>query len=254
MIYTAPEVKEMLERQRREIERRQEQIEKITVPLDVALSIIDIEKDCIFSSLLFVDSPTWKSGLKLLQDQFNSKVTAGQQAIQTAITSLPTNMPADLKSALKSLINSFENPTVDMASQINEAINTAIGGNDGGVALRKLAEERLPDIARTLRQRIGEIQTDQFAKDRRFSRAKVFIGLQCNALEKRDRIKSIRAQWKALYRQLRANQSHLTEDALAAWEYFEEWKPTEMTRDQLRRFEQEISRFKQEMQHLADGA
>lgn len=238
MIYTESEVRTILESKLREANQALDSVDELYKPLRKAAENLDAALGNLFTGLLFVASPDWKLQMGKLETKFNAQVKEAQRAVQDAEESVPRE--------LKPFIARYTNGINQMASDVNGALNNALMSNgDGGAALNQL-RQTLPGTKEVFESEIMPLLTDQIARDRRLSRAKVHIGTRMNELEAQG-ITKIAEMWQTVYADLQRDQSTLTGDALAAWEYFEGVQPHSLSGYLLRNFEKEMSRYKNDM-------
>jgi hypothetical protein len=223
--------------ERQRIWQQQQQLYKISDPLLHALRQLDKARDALFNSLFYVPMPGWKQTLKLLQDKFNSEVTTTQQVVRTLLKASEATI------ILQASLTKAENDLILSASEMNQAVTAAIAEDDGGVMLRRLADESGSSLAEIFETQMKTLSTDHLAQDRYIGRGGLYIGVRCNQLEGAE-YKGIRKQWRAVYDELKSNRHKLTGDQAEAWNYFTYKKPHSMTQSELRIFEQEISRLK----------
>lgn len=214
-----------------------ERLQAIKDPIRSATDRVEGAKRAVFAALVFVNSPTWNDGLKLLQDDFNSEVTSCHQTILKVKQQL-TPEEARIKAPLEELYNEI----TLFASDINTAIGAAI--MDGGLGLRHLAEnDAQHNISGLVDERFASLSTDALLTQTRISRAGVYIGKRCNDLEAQG-IKKVRQQVRVIYRELEINSDQLTGDKKEAWEYLKGWNPFSLTGSRRERFEDNISSYK----------
>lgn len=248
-VYTEAQVHEIvrqeIERERTRIVSQLNELNQVFDALNLSLARIDIAKEQIYTALLFVAAPDWNEKLKKLQDGFNSQVTASIQLIRKLTESRVMPNAKENAAYLESSVKEF-------AGVMNDAIHSAIGNSDV-LMLQVLANTNSSSLTEILQARWIGIETDYIGRDRRISRAGVYIGMRCNQLDQQG-IKGIRRQLKTLYGELKPNRDQLEGDKKEAWDYLESREFASLSRKELRSIEQETSRFKVMMQEIAESA
>jgi hypothetical protein len=204
---------------------------------DKAIWREDAEKRCVFSSLLFVSDPSWESGMETLRARYNSVAAKALDEIRKLRTLWTDD--AEMIAAFLGL----ENKIIASSSNMNEALRKAIAEGDKGAALKELSETISMSISDELKELLGNMRTEGIATDRGWDRGSVWIGWQCNKMERTQQTVDIEKMWKTLHRRLLVNQRNLYGDERAALDWFNRHTKT----PDGRQINKEVSRFKQQL-------
>lgn len=195
------------------------------------------ERRSIFAALLFVGDETWETGLELLRNRYNKAASRALDEVRKFC------QQRDDDPAMVAAITRFEQALLSNSSDINGAARKAIAEGDKGAALKQLSTQLNVNILDDLRELVSDIRTEGIATDRRFSRALVWIGWQCNKMENTGQTDDIETMWKTLHRRLSVRRDELWGDELAAFNWFTAQLRVENTR-QTNKY---VSGYKQDM-------
>jgi len=219
--------------------------------VNAGLRSVDRAKEPVLTATLFVAAPDWKTQLGKLRDKFNDTVSETLDIIREAREEAKA-LDKGYAVPVNKLLDYGESIINEQAGMVNDAVREAIGGDDGGQALQLIAGQLNESLSDMFNAEYRQMNTEALATERRFSRAGVYIGVNC-LLKERDGITSIRKQWRAVYKHLQVRSNELADDALEAYQYFNHYKPFNLTGKKLHQFEQKISRYKTEMRPHFDS-
>ena len=208
------------------------------VTADKAIYREEAERRCIFSAVLFVGDPSWEAGMEVLRRRYHEVASKALDEVRKL-----RKLWTDDSEMIAAFVH-FENLLMALSSEMSEALRQALAEGDKGVALKNLSEHMATmSITDELNELLGGMRTEGIATERSWDRGSVWIGWQCNRMERTKQTDSIEAMWKALQRRMSVNRDRLWGDELQAWQWLGRHKQT----DADRQISKEVSRFKQQM-------
>lgn len=205
---------------------------------------LDNARAAIYATLPLADSKSWTDHLTRLQTMYNANFPPYQRALQQTAIDFPTGA---------TMFEQIINDAIQEAAAVNTALNEAISAGDAS-ALWSLYDKESYSFIEILNQHVASFDTSFEALNRRFGRAKVYIGKRCYEMEKAGET-NIRRMWQAIYSDLQSRQRRLTlDDEKEAWTWLKGREPMGLWGDKRRMFEQEISDMKRDMTTHIEGA